>query len=236
LALQHAEALAGIALSQIVRKGAPVVYGSFSSNVDMKSGAPAFGTPEHVKATLGAGQLARHLGLPWRSGAGSASNANDSQAAHETQFALWGSVLAGATICIHAAGWLEGGLSVSYEKLITDLEALQTFAELFVPTSGSIGEIAYDAIADVQPGGHFFSTQHTMERYRTAFYQPLVADLSNYGNWTEAGAKDATRRANDIWKRTVADFRPIARADEIDAVLEEYIARGTEAGGAEAES
>jgi len=236
LALQHAEALAGITLSQIVSKGAPVVYGSFSSNVDMKSGAPAFGTPEHVKATLGAGQLARHVGLPWRSGGGSASNTNDSQAAHETQFALWGSVLAGATICIHAAGWLEGGLSVSYEKLITDLEALQTFAELFVPTSGSIDEIGYNAIADVQPGGHFFSTQHTMDRYRTAFYQPLVADLSNFGNWTEAGSKDATRRANEIWKRTVADHKPIARADEIDAVLEEYIARGTAAGGAEAES
>lgn len=236
LALQHAEALAGITLSQIVNSGAPVVYGSFSSNVDMKSGAPAFGTPEHVKATLGAGQLARHVGLPWRSGAGSASNTNDSQAAHETQFSRWGSVLAGATICIHAAGWLEGGLSVSYEKIITDLEALQTFAELFVPTSASIDEIGYDAIADVQPGGHFFSTQHTMDRYRTAFYPPLVADLSNFGSWTDAGSKDATKRANEIWKRTVADYTPIARADEIDAVLEEYIARATAAGGAEAES
>ncbi|MEZ5805984.1 MAG: trimethylamine methyltransferase family protein [Rhizobiaceae bacterium] len=198
LTLQHVEALAGITLAQIVRRGAPVVYGSFSSNVDMKSGAPAFGTPEHVKATLGAGQLARHLGLPWRSGAGSASNVNDSQAAHETQFALWGSVLAGATICIHAAGWLEGGLSVSFEKIITDLEALQTFAELFTPTSGGAAEIGYDAIADVQPGGHFFSTPHTMERYRTAFYPPLVADLANFGNWSEAGAKTANQRANAI--------------------------------------
>jgi trimethylamine--corrinoid protein Co-methyltransferase len=236
LTLQHAEALAGIALSQIVRKGAPVVYGSFSSNVDMKSGAPAFGTPEHVKATLGAGQLARFIGLPWRSGAGSASNTNDSQAAHETQFALWGSVLAGATICIHAAGWLEGGLSVSLEKVVTDLEALQTFAELFAPTSGSMEEIGYDAIADVQPGGHFFSTQHTMDRYRTAFYQPLVADLSNFGSWTEAGSKDASRRANELWKRTIDEYRPIARANEIDAALEEFIARGTAAGGAEPEN
>jgi trimethylamine--corrinoid protein Co-methyltransferase len=236
LTLQHAEALAGITLAQIVNKGAPVLYGSFSSNVDMKSGAPAFGTPEHVKATLGAGQLARHIGLPWRSGAGSAANINDSQAAHETQFALWGSVLAGATICIHAAGWMEGGLSVSYEKVITDLEALQTFAELFIPTSGSDAEIGYDAIADVQPGGHFFSTQHTMDRYRTAFYQPIVADLSNFGNWSENGAKDATRRANDIWKRVLADYKPIARAEEIDAALEDYIARGTAAGGAEPES
>lgn len=107
LTLQHAEALAGITLAQLSRRGAPVVYGSFSSNVDMKSGAPAFGTPEHVKATLGAGQLARHLGLPWRSGGGTAANVSDAQAAHESQFALWGSVLSGATVCIHAAGWLE---------------------------------------------------------------------------------------------------------------------------------
>ena len=179
LTLQHAEALAGITLAQIVRRGAPVVYGSFSSNVDMKSGA---------------------------------------------------------TICIHAAGWLEGGLSVSFEKIITDLEALQTFAELFAPTSGGAAEIGYDAIADVQPGGHFFSTPHTMERYRTAFYPPLVADLANFGNWSEAGAKTANQRANAIWKRTVEEYRPIDRADEIAAVLDAYIARGTAAGGAEPES
>jgi trimethylamine--corrinoid protein Co-methyltransferase len=233
LTLQHAEALAGIALAQISRPGAPVVYGSFSSNVDMKSGAPAFGTPEHVKATLGAGQLARHLGLPWRSGGGSAANVNDAQAAHETQFALWGSVLGGSTICIHAAGWMEGGLSVSFEKLITDIEALQTMAELFVPPSGNAAEIGFEAIADVQPGGHFFSTAHTMERYRTAFYQPLVADLSNFGNWTESGAKTATERANTVWKRTLDHYQPIARAEEIGAILDPYVARRMSEGGAE---
>jgi trimethylamine--corrinoid protein Co-methyltransferase len=236
LTLQHAEALAGITLAQISRTGAPVVYGSFSSNVDMKSGAPAFGTPEHVKATLGAGQLARFLGLPWRSGGGSAANISDAQAAHETQFALWGSVLAGATVCIHAAGWMEGGLSVSFEKLITDIEALQTVAELFMPTSGSAAEIGYDAIADVQPGGHFFSTAHTMDRYRTAFYQPLVADLSNFGNWTESGSKTATERANTIWKRTLDHYQPIARAEEIGAILEPFIARRMSEGGADAVS
>ena len=236
LTLQHAEALAGITLAQLSRPGAPVVYGSFSSNVDMKSGAPAFGTPEHVKATLGAGQLARLLGLPWRSGGGSAANISDAQAAHESQFALWGSALAGATVCIHSAGWLEGGLSVSYEKIITDLEALQTFAELFQPTSGEEAEIGFDAIQEVQPGGHFFAAAHTMERYRTAFYQPLVADLSNFGNWTEAGSKTATQRANEIWKRTVADYTPIDRADEIGAALDVYIEKGKAAGGAEPES
>lgn len=236
LTLQHAEALAGIALAQIARPGAPVVYGSFSSNVDMKSGAPAFGTPEHVKATLGAGQLARLTDLPWRSGGGSASNVSDAQAAHETQFALWGSVLAGATLCIHAAGWMEGGLSVSYEKLITDIEALQTVAELFQPTPGDADAIGYDAIVEVQPGGHFFAAAHTMARYRTAFYQPLVADLSNFGNWTESGSKTATERANGVWKRIVDDYRPIDRAEEIGEVLDGFISRRMSEGGAEAVS
>jgi trimethylamine--corrinoid protein Co-methyltransferase len=232
LTLQHAEALAGLALAQMVRPGAPVVYGSFSSNVDMKSGAPAFGTPEHVKATLGAGQLARFTGLPWRSGGGSAANISDVQAAHETQFALWGSVLAGATVCIHAAGWLEGGLSVSYEKLITDIEALQTVAELCGATPGDEDAIGFEAIAEVQPGGHFFSAGHTMARYRTAFYEPLVADWSNFGNWTQSGSKSATERATGIWKRTLADFQPPASAAATSGILDEFIARRTEQGGA----
>ncbi|RVC58775.1 trimethylamine methyltransferase family protein [Mesorhizobium sp.] len=232
LTLQHAEALAGLTLAQIVRPGAPVVYGSFSSNVDMKSGAPAFGTPEHVKATLGAGQLARFTGLPWRSGGGSAANISDAQAAHETQFALWGSVLAGATVCIHAAGWLEGGLSVSYEKLITDIEALQTVAELCARTPGDEGSIGFEAIAEVQPGGHFFSAGHTMARYRTAFYEPLVADWSNFGNWTQSGSKSAAERATGIWKRLLADFQPPASAAATAGLLDEFIARRTEEGGA----
>ncbi|BCG96034.1 trimethylamine methyltransferase family protein [Mesorhizobium sp. 131-2-1] len=232
LTLQHAEALAGLTLAQIVRPGAPVVYGSFSSNVDMKSGAPAFGTPEHIKATLGAGQLARFTGLPWRSGGGSAANISDAQAAHETQFALWGSVLAGATVCIHAAGWLEGGLSVSFEKLITDIEALQTVAELCARTPGDEDSIGFEAIAEVQPGGHFFSAGHTMARYRTAFYEPLVADWSNFGNWTQAGSKSATERATGIWKRLLADFQPPASAAATAGVLDEFIARRSEEGGA----
>jgi len=232
LTLQHAEALAGLALAQISRPGAPVVYGSFSSNVDMKSGAPAFGTPEHVKATLGAGQLARFTGLPWRSGGGSAANACDVQAAHETQFALWGTMLAGATVCIHAAGWLEGGLSISFEKLVTDIEALQTLAELCASVPGDADAIGFDAIAEVQPGGHFFAAQHTMARYRTAFYEPLVADLSNFGTWTEAGARTATERANGIWKRVLGEFQPPASAAATAGVLEEFIARRTEQGGA----
>lgn len=232
LTLQHAEALCGIALSQLVRRGAPVIYGSFSSNVNMKSGSPAFGTPEHVKATLGSGQLARFIGLPWRSGCGSAANVSDAQAAHETQFGLWGSTLAGATVCVHAAGWLEGGLSFSYEKLITDMEAIQTLAELCLPTPQDDDDFALDAIEEVQPGGHFFAAAHTMSRYRTAFYEPLVADLTNFGTWTEAGGLDATRRANAVWKQRLAQFEAPALDPDAAAALDRFIEQRTREGGA----
>ncbi len=233
LTLQHAEVLAGLTLAQMVRPGAPVVYGSFASNVDMKSGAPAFGTPEHVKETLGSGQLARLIGLPWRSGGGSAANINDAQAAHETQFGIWSSVLGGATVAIHSAGWLEGGLSVSFEKMITDIEALQTVAELCQTTPGDDDSIGFEAIAEVQPGGHFFAAQHTMSRYRTAFYEPLVADLSNFGTWTEHGSKTATERANGIWKRALAEFQPPASGVACTEVLNRFVADRTAEGGAE---
>jgi trimethylamine---corrinoid protein Co-methyltransferase len=236
LTLQHAEALAGITLAQVVRPGAPVCYGGFSSNVDMKSGSPAFGTPEHIQTTLGAGQLARRLGLPWRSAAGTASNIADAQATHETLMSNWAVMLAGATLNIHAAGWLEGGLSLSYEKLITDLEALQTFAELCVAPAADDDAIGYHAIADVQPGGHFFSTPHTMERYQTAFYEPLVADWSNFGAWTEAGSKTATERATAIWQEKLATFSSPAAAEGRDELLTPFVERRTAEGGAAPES
>ena len=236
LTLQHAEALAGITLAQLASPGAPVVYGSFSSNVDMKSGAPAFGTPEHVKATLGAGQLGRFLGLPWRSGGGSAANTSDAQAASETQFGLWGAVLAGSTVLIHSAGWLEGGLCDSFEKFVTDVETLQTIAELCVQTPGDTDAIGFDAIAEVPPGGHFFAAQHTMARYRTAFYSPLVADWSNFGAWSDAGAKTATQRARDVWKRKVASFQAPEGTAAVAEVLDSYIAGRTADGGAPPES
>ena len=232
LTLQHAEALAGITLAQLTRPGSPVMYGSFSSNVDMKSGSPAFGTPEHVKATLGSGQLARLIGLPWRAGAGSASNTCDAQGAHENQMGLWGAVLAGATTIVHSAGWQEGGLSTSFDKFITDMETVQSIAELCSTESATADNIGFEAIRDVAPGGHFFSTRHTMQRYKTAFYEPIVADLSNYGTWKESGEKTAELRAADVWKQKLNDFV----APEIDAAIVEeldaYIEIKTRAGGA----
>ena len=236
LTLQHAEALAGIALTQAVRPGAPVVYGAFTSNVDMKSGAPAFGTPEYFKAALASGQLARHVGLPYRSSAPNASNAPDAQAMYETMMSLFGAVLGGCNLLLHCAGWLEGGLTASKEKFILDIEVLQMLAESFQPIAVDADEIGLEAIAETSPGGHFFGGAHTLARYRTAFYEPLVSDWANFGQWTEEGSRDATQRANEIWKQILAEFEPPPIDDAIAAELDEFVARRTAEGGAPPES
>lgn len=236
ITLSHAEAIAAISLTQLTQPGAPVCYGTFTSNVDMKSGAPAFGSPEHFQASLAAGQMARKLGLPWRCASGSAANINDAQAANETQFGNWGCLLAGASVIIHSAGWLEGGLTVSYEKLITDMEVLQMVAELCAGAKAGDAEIGLDALAEVQPGGHFFGAAHTMERYQTEFYEPLIGDWSNFGTWTERGAKDADTRATEKWQQIVATTPAPDLNDARVEALNDYIARATEAGGAPPES
>ncbi len=230
LSLQHAENLAGITLSQITKPGAPVMYGNFASNVDMRSGSPTFGTPEQVKATLGSGQLARRVGLPWRSSSGSGSNIADAQGAHETEMSAWAAVLAGANLMIHSAGWLEGGLTLGYEKMITDMEMVQSFAEICGGAIANEAELAFEAIADVEPGGHFFATQHTMDRYRTGFYESLVADSSNFGQWQEAGSLTADQRATSIWQKRLETYTPPdiepARLDELDEFIRNRIAEG----------
>jgi trimethylamine---corrinoid protein Co-methyltransferase len=232
LALAHAEALAGIALAQFVRPGAPVAYGGFTSNVDMKSGSPAFGTPEYVKACFGTGQLARHVGLPWRSSNATASNTVDGQAVYESQMSLWGALLGGCNILIHGAGWLEGGLCASYEKFIIDIEMLQMFAEIFQPLISSAEEIGLNTIAEVAPGGHFFSTAHTMQRYKSAFYTPLISDWRNYGQWKEDGALTVTQRANKLWHKTLDQYTAPARDPAVLEELSEFVARRKSEGGA----
>ena len=232
ITLSHAEALAAITLTQLVNPGAPVCYGTFTSNVDMKSGAPVFGTPEHFRASLAAGQLARLIGLPWRSAAGSAANLSDVQAAQETQFGLWGCLQAGATVVIHSAGWLEGGLSVSYEKLITDIEVLNMVAELCAAGQDGGSDIGLDALDEVQPGGHFFGAAHTMERYQTEFYQPFSYDYANFGTWTERGEVDATTRATSIWKGILDQPNTVSLDENRVDALHKAIAKATEAGGA----
>jgi trimethylamine--corrinoid protein Co-methyltransferase len=232
ITLSHAEALAALTLTQLCKPGAPVCYGTFTSNVDMKSGAPAFGTPSHFQASLAAGQLARLIGLPWRSAAGSASNLNDVQAANENQFGLWGCLMAGATVIIHAGGWLEGGLTVSYEKLVTDAEVLNMVAELCAGAKAGTDEIGFDAIKEVAPSGHFFATTQTMARYNTEFYEPVVHDYANFGTWTERGAKDASTRATSVWEDILkADKRPELDHGKVEN-MKEYIKKHSAKGGA----
>ena len=232
LTLAHMEALFGITLAQIVRPGAPVMYGSFTSNVDMKSGSPAFGTPEFTKACFAAGQLARRVGIPWRSSNATAANVADAQSAYESQMSLWGALLAGCNLLLHGAGWLESGLSASYEKFILDVEMLQMFAELFQPLGADSADRATEAIRAVDTGGHFFSTAHTMERYKTAFYQPLVSDWRNFGQWSDAGAKSVTERATSIWKATLDRYVAPTRDQAILDELEAFVARRKSDGGA----
>ncbi|MEO1708854.1 MAG: trimethylamine methyltransferase family protein [Pseudomonadota bacterium] len=236
LALQHAEALAGITLVQMTNPGAPVVYGSFTSNVDMKSGAPAFGTPEFIKGSFAAGQLARHVNLPWRSSNANASNAPDAQAAYEALNSIWAAMMGGANLLFHSAGWLEGGLTASMEKFIIDVEMLQIIAEACQPLPAETDDIGFDAIAEVETGGHFFAAQHTMARYQTAFYEPLLSDWSNFGRWTETGAKTATERANGIWKQTLAEFEPPKGDPGHVEALNAFIDKRTSEGGAPPES
>lgn len=206
ITLSHAEALSAIVLTQVTRSDAPIRCGTFASNVDMKSGAPAFGTPAHFQASLAAGQLVCFLGLPWRSAAGSASNLNDAQAANENQFGLWGCLMAGTTVIIHAAGWLEDRLTVSYEKLITDVEVLNIVAELCAGKQAGADEIGLaSSLSEVAPGGHFFATTQTMAQYNTEFYEPIEHDYANHGTWTERDSKDASSRATEVWKRILAE-------------------------------
>ena len=224
LVQQNAEALFGIAMVQLFFPGTPVVYGGFTSNVDMRSGAPAFGTPENAKANLAGGQLARHYGLPYRSSGCNASNTADAQAVYETQMSLWSAVLGNGNLLYHAAGWLEGGLVASFEKVIIDVEMLQNVTCLFSKPKVNTEELALDTIGAVPPGGHFFGTEHTMQRYESAFYQPLLSDWQNNESWVEAGAKDATQRATDLWQQAIHSFEPPpidpGRLEAIDEYVE----------------
>jgi trimethylamine--corrinoid protein Co-methyltransferase len=225
LTLQHAEFLAAGGLTQLVRPGAPLVYGSFTSNVDLRSGSPAFGTPEFARAAQAGGQLARHLGLPYRSSNTTASNAVDAQATYESAMSLWGAVLGGANLVNHAAGWLEGGLTASFEKLIIDAEMLQSIAAWFDPITVGTDELALDAIAAVGPGGHFFGSPHTLERYEHAFYRPMVSDWRNFETWNESGSVDATARAGTIWRHLLATSEPPPLDPGVDEALERFVER-----------
>ncbi|OED36428.1 methyltransferase [Chromatiales bacterium (ex Bugula neritina AB1)] len=228
LVQQNAEALFGIALLQLTRPGAPTIYGGFTSNVDMRSGAPAFGTPENSLANLAGGQLARFYKLPHRTSACNAANSVDAQATYETQMALWGSVMGHGNLIYHTAGWLEGGLVASFEKVIIDCEMLQHMTQFLQPIKIDLEEIGLEAMEQVGPGGHFFGCDHTMSRYKNAFYQPFISDWQNHESWVEAGSKDATQRATEIWPRILEEFEPPPLDPAIYEELQEYVAKRKE--------
>ena len=232
LVQQHAEALLGIVLTQVVRPGVPVMYGGFTSNVDMRSGAPAFGTPEYAKAAQASGQLARHIGVPFRSSNVTAANAVDAQSAYESMFALWGSMMGGAHLIEHAAGWMHGGLTASFEKLVLDCELLQMMAAYYDPIIVDDASLALDVIGEVGPGGHFFGTAHTMSRYENAFYAPMISNWDNFQTWQERGSPEAPQRANAVWKQVLADYQAPQIDQGIVEEIDRYIARRKDEGGA----
>lgn len=225
LVQQNAEALMGIALVQTVNPGTPTVYGSFTSNVDMRTGSPAFGTPEYVKATMASAQLARHYGLPIRASNTNASNVVDAQAAYESEMSIWACAMGHVNLMFHAGGWLEGGLTASFEKLVIDAEMLQMAAAMLDPLVVDDDSLGLSAIREVAPGGHYFGTAHTMARYETAFYKPIVSDWRNYETWEEAGSKDATVRANGIWKHLLATYEQPGPNRARDGAIAAYVER-----------
>lgn len=222
---QTAEVLAVATLSQVIRPGAPIIYGSFASNVDMQSGAPALGTPEYAKAAQASGQIARRLGIPFRSSNTTVSNCIDAQAAIESEMSLWGSVMGHANLVNHAAGWLEGGLTASFEKLVIDAEMLQMMAEYLKPIVVNDDELAVDAVAEVGPGGHHFGTSHTLARYETAFYAPLLSNRQNFEAWKESGSVDIASRANTMWKQLLAEYEQPYLDPAVNEALVEYVER-----------
>jgi len=231
LVLQNAEALAGLAFAQMVRPGAPVGYGGFTSNVDMKSGSPAFGTPEYLKAQHVGGQLARRYNIPYRTSNVCAANTVDAQAAYESTFSLWGAINSGMNMLMHGTGWMEGGLCCSYEKIMLDIDLLQMVQEYLTPLEFGEDALALDAIAEVGPGGHFFGTQHTQDRYKDAFYAPVLSDWRNYESWDEAGRPDAMQKANKVWKERLAMYEKPALDEAIAEELQDFVQRRKKEGG-----
>jgi trimethylamine---corrinoid protein Co-methyltransferase len=226
LVQQMAEALTGICLSQLIRPGSPVVFGSFLSNIDMQSGSPCFGTPESALGLLCTGQIARHFGLPFRTGGGlTSSQSADAQSAYEALMTMLPTFLAGTNFVMHSAGWLEGGLVACYEKFIMDIEILRMLQVEFTPLEIDEASLAFDAHTEVGHGGHFLGAAHTLERFRSCFYRPLLSSSANYERWIRDGALDATARASAIYQKQLAEYEPPPLDDRIREELKEYVVR-----------
>ena len=226
LTQQLAEALSGIALAQLIRPGCPVIFGSFLSNIDMQSGSPTFGTPESGIGLLCTGQIARHFGLPFRSGGGlNSSQTPDAQAAYEALMTMLPTFLAGANFVMHSAGWLEGGLVSCYEKFIIDIEILRMLQHEFTPLEIDEASLAFGAHEEVGAGGHFLGAMHTLERFRECFYRPLLSSTENFDRWSRNGGRDATERAGEIWRKTLEEYEQPPIDEAVDAELQEYVTR-----------
>ena len=219
IAQQNAESLFAIAYAQMLNPGTPCIQGPFLPNVDMKTGAPGFGSPESNLALYGSAQMARHYGLPFRSGGNyTASRIPDAQAGYESASTIWPTVQGCTNFILHAAGWLEGGLSSGYEKLILDIETLGALTRFTKGIGMTEEDFAWDAYEEAGPGNHFLGTAHTMRHYRDAFFQPRVFDTDSYEKWKDEGSLTAGQRANTVWKQMLKDYE---KPPMEDSVLEE---------------
>lgn len=226
LAQQIAEALSGIALTQLIRPGAPVVFGSFLSNIDMQSGSPQFGTPESAMGLLATGQIARHFKLPFRGGGGlNSSQVPDAQAGYESLMTLMPTFLAGTNFVMHAAGWLEGGLVSSFEKYVIDVQLLEMLQYEFTPMEIDEASLAFDAHQEIGHGGHFLGAMHTMERFRECFYRPFLSSSDNFERWTRNGAKDTATRAGEIAATKIAEYEEPPMDESLKQALREFVDR-----------
>tara|TARA_B110000305_G_scaffold161621_1_gene178865 strand:+ start:908 stop:2428 length:1521 start_codon:yes stop_codon:yes gene_type:complete len=232
LVQQNSEALAGLTFHQCVNPGAPAMYGSFTSNVDMKSGSPAFGTPEYTQATIASGQLARKYKIPLRASNANASNAPDEQSVYESQMSLWACLLGQVNFILHGHGWIEGGLCASYEKVILDAEMNQMMEAFLQPIEVNKDTLGVDAIAEVGPANHFFAAKQTLERYETEHYNPLLSDWRNFESWRDAGSVTATQRANKIWKQLLDDYEEPKLKPETEEELISFVDKRVSEGGA----
>jgi trimethylamine--corrinoid protein Co-methyltransferase len=225
IAQQTAEALAGIALIQLIRPGAPCIYGSFLTNIDMQSGSPAFGTPESAMGILASAQMARHYRIPFRGGGAlTSSKSPDAQAAYESMMCLWPTVMGGVHFVLHAAGWLESALLASYEKFIIDVEALRMFEWILTKGIPFDDEgFAMDGIREVGPGGHHLGSEHTMRNYRTGFYRPWISSTENYDRWQRMGSRTADKVANEKWKQLLTDYKDPGIDSAVDEQLKAFI-------------
>jgi trimethylamine--corrinoid protein Co-methyltransferase len=224
LAQVLAEAMAGIAYNQLVRQGAPVIFGAFVTSIDMNSGAPTFGTPEASKILYGAGQLARRMNLPFRSGGGlCGSKLPDAQAAYETANTLNAALLGGVNFMLHACGWLEGGLVSSYEKFVMDADQLGILHSVAAGVDVSEDAQAMGAVREVGPGGHYLGCAHTQANFKNAFWRTELLDYKPFETWSEEGARDTAALAEVRWKRMLRDYEAPAIDPGLEAALTDFV-------------